>query len=122
MLLFRMFLRSINRRKDGKDHRYFSVVENRRVPGGKSVQRTVLLRHSRETTRLCSPKVTHRSARHVGPGRGFGTRATWLLPHLSHQPKLTAANTRLGRLRRDDVGALHFVPRGRPVFSVGNSI
>ena len=42
MLLFRMFLRSINRRKDGKDHRYFSVVENRRVPGGKSVQRTVL--------------------------------------------------------------------------------
>ena len=37
-----MFLRSINRRKDGKDHRYFSVVENRRVPGGKSVQRTVL--------------------------------------------------------------------------------
>ena len=37
-----MFLRSTNRRKDGKDHRYFSVVENRRVPGGKSVQRTVL--------------------------------------------------------------------------------
>jgi transposase len=37
-----MFLRSTNRRKDGKDHRYFSVVENRRVPGGKTVQRTVL--------------------------------------------------------------------------------
>ena len=26
-----MFLRSTNRKKDGKDHRYFSVVENRRV-------------------------------------------------------------------------------------------
>jgi hypothetical protein len=35
-----MFLRSTNRRKDGKDHRYFSVVENRRVPGGRTVQRT----------------------------------------------------------------------------------
>ena len=42
MLLLRMFLRSTNRRKDGKDHRYFSVVENRRLPGGKTAQRTVL--------------------------------------------------------------------------------
>jgi len=37
-----MFLRSTNRKKDGKDHRYFSVVENRRVPDGRCVQRTVL--------------------------------------------------------------------------------
>jgi hypothetical protein len=37
-----MFLRSTNRRKDGKDHRYFSAVENRRLPGGKTAQRTVL--------------------------------------------------------------------------------
>src|SRR5881628_1255290 len=37
-----MFLRITNRRKDGKDHRYFSVVENRRLPGGKTAQRTVL--------------------------------------------------------------------------------
>lgn len=37
-----MFLRSTNRRKDGKDHRYFSVVENRRLAGGKTAQRTVL--------------------------------------------------------------------------------
>jgi transposase len=37
-----MFLRSTNRRKDGKDHRYFSIVENRRLPGGKTAQRTVL--------------------------------------------------------------------------------
>src|SRR5215475_9122562 len=42
MLLLRMFLRSTNRRKDGKDHRYFSIVENRRLPGGKTAQRTVL--------------------------------------------------------------------------------
>jgi len=31
-----------NRRKDGKDHRYFSIVETHRLPGGKPVQRTVL--------------------------------------------------------------------------------
>jgi len=37
-----MFLRSTNRNKDGKDHRYFSIVENRRVPDGRTVQRTVL--------------------------------------------------------------------------------
>ena len=42
MLLLPMFLRSTNRKKDGKDHRYFSVVENRRLPGDKTVQRTVL--------------------------------------------------------------------------------
>ncbi len=37
-----MFLRSTNRKKDGKSHRYFSIVENRRLPGDKTVQRTVL--------------------------------------------------------------------------------
>jgi transposase len=37
-----MFLRSTNRKKDGKEHRYYSVVENRRIPGNKTVQRTVL--------------------------------------------------------------------------------
>ena len=37
-----MFLRSTNRKKDGKEHRYFSVVENQRVAAGKTVQRTVL--------------------------------------------------------------------------------
>jgi transposase len=37
-----MFLRSTNRMKDGKDHRYFSIVENRRLLGGKTTQRTVL--------------------------------------------------------------------------------
>ena len=33
--MLQMFLRSTNRKKDGKDHRYFSVVENRRVAGAK---------------------------------------------------------------------------------------
>ena len=37
-----MFLRSKIRKKDGKSHRYWSVVENRRVGGGRVVQRHVL--------------------------------------------------------------------------------
>ena len=37
-----VFLRSTSRKKDGKDHRYFSIVENRRLLGGKVAQRTVL--------------------------------------------------------------------------------
>ena len=37
-----MFLRSTRRKKDGKEHRYFSVVESQRVSGDKIVQRTVL--------------------------------------------------------------------------------
>ena len=37
-----MFLRCKKRRKDGKEHRYWSVVENRRVATGKTVQKHLL--------------------------------------------------------------------------------
>ena len=37
-----MFLRCTTRKKDGKEHRYWNVVENRRVSGGRVVQRQVL--------------------------------------------------------------------------------
>ncbi len=37
-----MFLRANKRFKDGKEHRYWSVVENRRVTGDRSVQKTLL--------------------------------------------------------------------------------
>lgn len=37
-----MFLRATTRKKDGKLHRYFSVVENKRVHDGRVVQRHVL--------------------------------------------------------------------------------
>src|ERR1700720_1277448 len=37
-----MFLRSIHRNKDAKDHRYISIGENHRLPGDRTVQRTVL--------------------------------------------------------------------------------
>ena len=37
-----MFLRFTRRLKDGKEHRYWSIVENKRCAGGKVVQRPVL--------------------------------------------------------------------------------
>jgi len=37
-----MFLRCTKRKKDGKEHRYWNVVESRRVSGGRVVQRQVL--------------------------------------------------------------------------------
>src|SRR6201981_1610406 len=37
-----MFLRHTKRKKDGKEHRYWSIVENRRVDGARVVQRPLL--------------------------------------------------------------------------------
>jgi hypothetical protein len=37
-----MFLRQTLRKKDGKQHRYWGVVENRRVAGGRVVQKHLL--------------------------------------------------------------------------------
>jgi len=61
-----MFLRSKTRVKDGKDHRYFSVVENRRLRTGKVAQRTVLylgeINDSQETAWRKSLEVFDESA------------------------------------------------------------
>jgi hypothetical protein len=37
-----MFPRSTIRRKDGKEHRYWSIIENKRLRDGRVVQRAVL--------------------------------------------------------------------------------
>src|SRR5437879_2448646 len=37
-----MFLRYTTRKKNGKEHRYWSLVENRRAAGGRVVQRHAL--------------------------------------------------------------------------------
>jgi transposase len=61
-----MFLRSTLRNKDGKRHRYFSVVENRRLTSGKVVQRTVLylgeINDSQETAWRKTLEVVDESA------------------------------------------------------------
>lgn len=41
-IVCKMFLRATKRYKDGKEHRYWSVVENRRVKRGRVVQKTLL--------------------------------------------------------------------------------
>jgi DNA-binding transcriptional ArsR family regulator len=38
-------LRFARRRKDGKEHRYWSIVESRRCAGGRVVQRPATLSH-----------------------------------------------------------------------------
>ncbi len=37
-----MFLRCTNRKKDGKDHQHRSIVENRKVAGGRVIQKQLL--------------------------------------------------------------------------------
>ena len=58
-----MFLRSIHRKKDGKDHRYFSIVENQRIASGKTVQRTVLYLGEINVSVRFSPSVQSVSSR-----------------------------------------------------------
>src|SRR5262244_3921366 len=88
-----MFLRCKVRRKDGKQHRYWSVVENTRVAGGRMVQRHVL-----------------RDQRFAGIGvaavdRGFGgwRRAAADTVAVSGRPCRGAADGCFGR-RRQTVG------------------
>jgi len=62
-----MFLRATTRKKDGKEHRYYSVVENKRVSGGRVVQRHVLylgeINSSQERAWRRSIEVLDESAR-----------------------------------------------------------
>jgi hypothetical protein len=62
-----MFLRATTRKKDGKEHRYFSVVENKRVSGGRVLQRHVLylgeINSSQELAWRKSIEVLDQSAR-----------------------------------------------------------
>src|ERR1700726_499903 len=69
-----MFLRCKVRRKDGKQHRYWSVVENTRVAGGRVVQRHVLyLGEINDTQELAwrrSIEVLEDGAARAAPGGG----------------------------------------------------
>ena len=62
-----MFLRATTRKKDGKEHRYWSVVENRRVGAGRVLQRHVLylgeINSSQELAWRKSIEVMDESAR-----------------------------------------------------------
>ena len=68
-----MFLRSTSRKKNGKQHRYFSIVENKRLADGRVMQRHVLylgeINSSQELTWRKSIEVFEE-----GKGRGKGVR------------------------------------------------
>jgi hypothetical protein len=55
-----MFLRCTTRKKNGKEHRYWNLVENRRVAGGQVVQRQVLYLGEINGTRLTNPPTISR--------------------------------------------------------------
>jgi hypothetical protein len=71
-----MFLRATIRKKDGKLHRYFSVVENKRVRGGRVVQRHVL--YLREIN--SSQELARRKSIEVLDAGGDGPRTLTLFP------------------------------------------
>src|SRR5574340_686668 len=63
-----MFLRATTRKKDGKEHRYWSIVENRWLAGGRVLQRHVLylgeINSSQERGWRKSVEVLDERARH----------------------------------------------------------
>lgn len=71
-----MFLRATTRKKDGKEHRYFSVVENRRVSRGRVVQRHVL--YLGEIN--CSQEIAWRKSIEVIEGTTAQPRSLALFP------------------------------------------
>src|SRR5437763_7826956 len=74
-----MFLRFKTRRKNGKPHRYWSVVENKRVGGGRVVQRHVLylgeINDTQEVALMVSLSNQAALDRGDGSGRGAATSA-----------------------------------------------
>lgn len=79
-----MFLRSTTRKKDGKEHRYWSVVENRRVSGGGTIQRHVLYLGEIND----SQQAAWSEAIEVFDEDDQRTKQVALFPEYRHAPKL----------------------------------
>src|SRR4051794_34747074 len=79
-----LFLRAHERRKDGKVHKYWSLVENRRCADRRIVQRHVLYLGALTATQELSWEKTAQAF--DGPGQSAGT-----LPGLATERELQAA-------------------------------
>ena len=93
-----MFLRATIRKKDGKEHRYWSVVENRRVAGGRVVQRHVLYLGEINS----SQELAWRKSIEVLDAGGDGPRTLALFPEdhcEAAQPDESVVRLRLSHLR-----------------------
>jgi hypothetical protein len=106
-----MFLRAKIGKKDGKEHRYWSVVENRRVGGGLVVQRQVLyLGEINDTQELAwrrSIEVLEDGAAHPRSLRDLTIcRKIYDTPNPDLRESGLSCQVRLLRaLRREDTGA-----------------
>ena len=93
-----MFLRATIRKKEGKEHRYFSVVENRRVGRGRVVQRHVVylgeINDSQELSWRKSIEALEEGTAQPRPRRYEGDRA--------HRTRLRRYSA--NRTRRVDIG------------------
>ena len=97
-----MFLRCKVRRKDGKQHRYWSVVENTRVAGGRVVQRHVLhlgeirdrtyenQQHRASGLNLLVTAIILWNTRYLGESWYSTTIARWLKSSPGRQPQPNA--------------------------------
>jgi transposase len=93
-----MFLRATTRKKDGKLHRYFSVVENQRVRGGRVVQRHVLYLGEINS----SQELAWRKSIEVLDEAGKGSRTLALFPEDHCEgvlPDESVVRLRLSQLR-----------------------
>src|SRR5258707_6422883 len=104
-----MFLRHTKRKKDGKEHRYWSIVENRRVGGGRVVQRPLLylgeINDSQELAWRKSIAVLEEGAAAPRPLSHFPEeRYRGVLPH-APRLHLSVTGPRLARLQSGDRGS-----------------
>ena len=100
-----MFLRATVRKKDGKDHTYYSVVENKRICDGRVVQRHVLyLREINSSQQLAWRK----SIEVLEEERARAPRTIALFPedrYDADSPRRKVVRLRLWQLRLDLLSA-----------------
>src|SRR6202522_4396303 len=92
-----MFLRRIERRKNGKTHLYWSVVENKRLDGGRVVQRHVLYLGEINS----SQAETWRKAVEVFDAEAGGSQTLALFPE--DRCEAVADDSSVGRLRLSEL-------------------
>ena len=92
-----MFLRRIERRRNGKTHLYWSIVENKRLDGGRVVQRHVLYLGEINS----SQAETWRKAVEVFDAETGGSQTLALFPE--DRCEAVADNSSVVRLRLSDL-------------------
>src|ERR1700731_136670 len=109
-----MFLRAKIRKKDGKEHRYFSVVENQRVRGGRIVQRHVLYLGEINS----SQELAWRKSVEVSDEGSMDPRTLSLSPEDLCEgvlPDESVVRLRMSHMRLDNMYRQHFGLRHAPL-------